>query len=103
MQGQKEFWQAQLMGLKRLPEESGAWGVLLPTSRSNAKSHEAQASEFVSQLNPSYLQFDTGDFLGMHRGTSFFLAAFVGFFALVTMPAVVMQRSSGAEVAVDLP
>jgi hypothetical protein len=93
MQGKKEFWQAQLLGLKHLPHESGAWGVLLPLPRSKHKTHQADAAELIEEINPTWIRFDVRDVKDMHRGMSFVLSVFLGLFALVTAPAVLLQPS----------
>jgi hypothetical protein len=87
MQGQKEFWQAQLLGLKRLPEESGAWGLLLPASTIKNKTHQADAADSIDEINLSWLKFDTRDVLDMNRGyllvIGMFVFGFMGFSLLV--------------------
>ena len=87
MQGKKAFWEAQLTGLKHLPTESGAWGVLLPRPSSKQKSHEADAAEFLEEINPGWLRFDTRDVVDMNRGYGAFWGLWVSFFGtLVLLP-----------------
>ncbi len=56
MSGGEKYIKAQLLGLKSLPHESGAWGFLLPRRKEQA-THEPDAHEQVQDINPAYLTF----------------------------------------------
>ncbi|WP_427306813.1 hypothetical protein [Cupriavidus sp. H39] len=56
MKGTDIYIKAQLLGLKCLPHESGAWGFLLPRGKEQA-THEPDAHEQVQDINPAYLTF----------------------------------------------
>lgn len=56
MNGGEKYIKAQLLGLKYLPHESGAWGFLLPRGKEQA-THDPDAHEQVQEINPAYLTF----------------------------------------------
>ncbi|PVY79567.1 hypothetical protein C7414_105250 [Cupriavidus alkaliphilus] len=56
MKGTKTFVMAQLIGLKSLPHESGAWGILLPRGKDPA-THEPDARDQVQEINPAFMTF----------------------------------------------
>lgn len=71
----------QLLGYKKLPEQSGLWGVLLPRPGEKAVAHEPDAQDVVQRLDDSCLVFENA----MHAGNRGFLFAFCLPFALVLL------------------
>lgn len=76
----KSFWQGQLLGLKTLPTENGAWGVLLPRPGDKQRTHKPDATEFVEVLDANQLRrgFEDGN-----RGFGVALGSCIGALAMI--------------------
>ncbi|WP_133250534.1 hypothetical protein [Cupriavidus alkaliphilus] len=53
MKAGKNYIRTQLLGMKRLPHENGAWGFLLPRGKEQA-THEADAHDQIQDINAAY-------------------------------------------------
>lgn len=81
MIGRGKYFKAQLAGLRDLPDQSGAWGILLPRGKEPAI-HEPDARDQVQDINPAFLTFIDSE-MNVDRGMWIVLSAFTLSYMLV--------------------
>ncbi|WP_141693740.1 hypothetical protein [Cupriavidus alkaliphilus] len=102
MSGGEKYIKAQLLGLKSLPHESGAWGFLLPHRKEQA-THEPDAHEQVQDINPAYLTFVDSEMNvdgGMWLTIGIFISSYMLLGAITFLPPLLARETPFGVLAV---
>ncbi|SPR99825.1 hypothetical protein [Cupriavidus taiwanensis] len=102
MNGTGKYLKTQLLGLKCLPAESGAWGFLLPRGKERA-THEPGAHEQVQDINPAYLTFVDSEMNvdgGMWLTIGIFISSYMLLGAITFLPPLLTRDTPLAVLAV---